>query len=50
MGNHDLPTEIRVVVLTPIGKAAKVAESRFFKGDPDKGCQEIKISHPERKL
>jgi hypothetical protein len=29
-GNLDLPTAIRVVILTPTGKAAKVAETRKF--------------------
>ena len=29
-GNPNLPTAIRVVVLTPVGRAAQVAEKRKF--------------------
>ncbi len=29
-GNRDLPTAIRVLILTPVGKAAKVAVSRRY--------------------
>ncbi len=29
-GNRDLPTAIRVLILAPVGKAAKVAEKRKF--------------------
>ncbi len=29
-GNPDLPTAIGVVILTPVGKAAKIAEKRKY--------------------